>query len=92
MYTTELRWGNISKSATGFYECRYTESLRRNVAVQFYHMIVQEAQAPRLKSKLSKKKQKKTIVEIKEGKEASLECHLEEGAPTPTVSWYKVSN
>jgi hypothetical protein len=55
-------------------------------------MIVQEAQAPHLKSKLSKKKQKKTIVEIKEGKEASLECPLEEGAPTPTVSWYKVSN
>jgi hypothetical protein len=55
-------------------------------------MIVQEAQAPHLKSKLSKKKQKKTIVEIKEGKEASLECHLEEGAPTPTVSWFKVSN
>jgi uncharacterized protein YodC (DUF2158 family) len=92
VYTTELRWENISKSATGFYECRYNDSARRNVAVQFYHMIVQEAQAPRLKFKQFGKKKKNFVIEIKEGKDASLECQLEEGAPTPIVSWFKVKH
>ncbi len=91
VYATELRWERINNSATGFYECRYNDSSRRNVAVQFYHMIVQEAQAPRLASKqLNKKKKEKIIVQVKEGKDAKLECRLEEGAPLPTVSWFKV--
>ena len=91
VYSTELRWEGISDSATGFYECRYNDSSRRNVAVQFYHMIVQEAQAPRLKQ-LDKKKKKKMTVQVKEGKDAQLECRLEEGAPTPMVSWFKVKH
>jgi hypothetical protein len=55
-------------------------------------MIVQEARAPRLASKqLNKKKKDKIFVMVKEGKDAKLECHLEEGAPLPTVSWFKVN-
>jgi hypothetical protein len=27
-----------------------------------------------------------------QGKDAKLECHLEEGAPLPTVSWCKVKD
>lgn len=88
LYMTEVRWRNISKSATGLYECRYRDNLRHSVAVRYYSMEVRAAMVPRLEKQLGGKK-KYITVKIQERENTQFECHLLEGVPTPTVSWLK---
>lgn len=87
---TEVRWRNISKSATGVYECRYRDNVRHNVAVRLYSMDVRDAIAPRLAKQLGRNK-KHVYVETQNRENVQLECHLIDGAPTPTISWLKVT-